>query len=75
MGSGVDWTAFLIILDLSGHFSKSLQKNKSACPFTSLHFERIKFISGYECNIKMKVLFFVVVYVTIARTVGCLSNI
>lgn len=74
-GSGVGWIAFLIILDLSGHFSSLYKKNKNACPFTPLHFERIKFISGYECNIKMKVLFFVVAYITIARTAGCVSNI
>lgn len=66
------------ISDNLGHITlllKSLWKKKDVCPFTFLHFKRIKFINGYECNIKTKVLFFVVAYVTIAKTAGCLFNI
>ena len=62
-----------MILGRSECFSKSLLKRKMST-FHFLHFKRIRCLNGYECNIKMKVLFFIV-SVTLAKTAGFLFYI
>ena len=62
-----------MILGRSDCFSKSLLKRKMS-DFHFLHFKRIRCLDGYECNVKIRVLFFIV-SVTLAKTAGFLSNI